>query len=146
MSKWQFYLLGLGSIASIIFVGGCTVATPYKSNGERIYFTSTSNSGDPITYEGGVMMMRLACVNCHGPEGHGGTVRMMMSSIDVPNITWPTLTSPTEDRPAYTENTVKKAITTGIDSAGNQLEAPMPVWHMSDNDLNDLITFIKTLK
>ena len=90
--------------------------------------------------------MRLACVNCHGPEGHGGTVRMMMYSFDVPNITWPVLTSPDKDHPAYTENSLKKAITTGTDPAGNQLEAPMPVWQMSNNDLNDLVAFIKTLK
>ena len=91
-------------------------------------------------------MMRLACVNCHGPEGHGGTVRMMMYTFNVPSITWPVLTSPNEDRPAYTENTFKKAITAGIESNGDQLEAPMPIWQMSDSDLNDLVAFIKTLK
>ena len=91
-------------------------------------------------------MTRLACVNCHGQEGHSGTVRIMMNNFDVPNITWLVLTSLAEDRPAYTENSIQKAITTGIDPAGNQLEAPMPVWQMSDSDLNDLVAFIKTLK
>ena len=40
-------------------------------------------------------MMRgpLACVNCHGPEGHGGTVNLMMQTFDVPDITWPELTA-----------------------------------------------------
>ena len=135
----------MGLLASLIFASRCAGAAPYNSNGERIYFTSTSKSGDPITYTGGVMMMRLACVNCHGLEGHGGTVRMIMYSFDVPNITWPVLTS-AEDHPAYIENSLKKAITTGIDPAGNRLEAPMPVWQMSDSDLNNLLAFIKTLK
>ncbi len=91
-------------------------------------------------------MMRLSCVNCHGLQGHGGTINMMGNSFDVPNITWPVLTSATSDRPAYTTNTVKEAITAGIDSDGGDLEFPMPVWHMSDNDLNDLVSFLMTLK
>jgi len=118
----------------------------FASNGERIYFTATSASGQPITYSGGVMMMVLACANCHGADGHGGQVRMMMYSFDVPDITWPVLTTANSDRPAYTEQGVKDAITEGLDSEGGRLEAPMPVWHMSEGDLNDLIAFLKTLK
>ena len=51
----------------------------FSSNGERIYFTSTSDRGSPITYTGGPtsgmgMMMdgQLACSSCHGPSGKGG--------------------------------------------------------------------------
>jgi hypothetical protein len=49
----------------------------FKTNGERIYFTSTSNSDTKITYRGGLgmgmMMMhgRLTCASCHGPSGRG---------------------------------------------------------------------------
>jgi cytochrome c oxidase subunit II len=91
-------------------------------------------------------MTRLACVNCHGPQGRGGTIRTMMYSFEVPNITWPALTSPGGDHPAFTEDTLRKAITTGIEPDGQRLEAPMPVWQMSDNDLSDLVKFIRTLK
>lgn len=91
-------------------------------------------------------MMRLACVNCHGTDGYGGRVRLMMSTFDVPNITWPVLTRLTDDRSAYNEQGVKNAITRGLDSSGGNLEAPMPVWQMSDGDLNDLVAFLKTLK
>ena len=62
---------------------------PFESNGERIYFTAESSSGEPITYSGGSLMMhqRTACVNCHGPEGKGGRVTMMMWRFDTPDIT-----------------------------------------------------------
>ena len=62
------------------------VGKQYSSNGQRTYFTATSNSGGGINYQGGPtggmngggMMsgngMRLACANCHGPDGHGGQV------------------------------------------------------------------------
>lgn len=123
--------------------------SPSVSNGQRIYFYSTSASGEPITYTGapGTMMQGpLACVNCHGTEGHGGAVQFMMQSYDVPNITWPELTAQHMDHPPYTEETLKQAITQGVDPAGNALEYPMPRWHMSEQDLNDLVSFIKTLK
>jgi cytochrome c oxidase subunit 2 len=119
------------------------------SNGQKIYETATSASGEPITYTGGPGMMmqtRLACTNCHGPQGHGGTVTLMMQRFDVPNITWPVLISQTTDTPAYTEETVKRAITQGIDSAGGPLNYPMPRWQISPQDLNDLLAFIKTLR
>lgn len=91
-------------------------------------------------------MMRVACVSCHGPQGKGGPVCMMMTGcFDVPNITWPVLTGPYEDHAPYTMNTLKQAITQGVDPAGNQLDANMPHWQMSTQDLNDLIGFIQTL-
>ena len=132
---------------SILLVAiGCTTFT---SNGQRIYFTATSSSGERIAYTGGpggMMQGPLACVNCHGPRGHGGTVRFMMQAFDVPNITWLELTGKHTDHQPYSEGTVKEAITKGVDPAGNLLEYPMPRWQMSTRDLNDLIAYIETLK
>jgi hypothetical protein len=34
----------------------------------------------------------------------------------------------------------------GIDPAGKPLAWPMPRWSMREDDLNDLVTFLKTLK
>ena len=93
-----------------------------------------------------MMQAALACVNCHGPEGHGGTVYFMMQSFDIPNITWPDLTGPHMDHPPYTQETLKRAITQGLDPGGNDLEYPMPRWQMSASDLNDLAAYIMTLK
>ncbi|MBI2847543.1 MAG: hypothetical protein HYX83_00045 [Chloroflexi bacterium] len=50
-----------------------------------------------------------------------------------------------EEHPPYTEGTLKKAITCGIDPAGVSLDDNMPRWRMSDEDLEDLIEFLKTL-
>jgi len=71
----------------VTLVASCS--TQYKSNGERIYFTATSSSGEPIYSQGFTMMHgRIACVNCHGANGHGGNVRIMMTGFEAPNITW----------------------------------------------------------
>ncbi|MDH3876031.1 MAG: hypothetical protein OET07_17960, partial [Desulfobacteraceae bacterium] len=64
--------MGSGMMGS----GGTAWGTgAFRSNGERIYFTATSERGTEITYTGGPtsggwMMMggRLACVSCHGPD------------------------------------------------------------------------------
>ena len=103
-----------------------------------------------------MMRYRTACVNCHGGEGKGGRVTMMMWSFRTPDITWDNLTKEEEHRepeqeeheehPPYTEETLKSAITRGINPAGEPLDDRMPRWRMSEQDLDDLVDFIKTLK
>ncbi len=140
-----YRLLVALSMALLFVLSGC--GNTFHSNGERIYRTATSASGQPIIPERFFMpMMRAVCANCHGPQGHGGNIFIMMYRYEVPNITWPVLTGPFEDHQPYTEETVKQAITQGIDPAGNPLEYPMPRWQISPQDLNDLLSFIKTLK
>jgi mono/diheme cytochrome c family protein len=103
------------------------------------------------------MMHTIACANCHGSDGKGGRVNMMMWSFNVPDITWDKLTGEEhheeqengeqhEEHPPYTEETLKSAITGGINPAGEPLDEEMPRWKMSTQDLNDLVNFIKTLK
>ena len=149
MSRASF-LSSFAALSIAVFLWGCS-ARSFNSPGERIYFTSTSASGTRITYTGGpgtMMQGPLTCATCHGPEGHGGTVQFMMQSFQVPNITWPELTGqdPDMEHPPYTEATVKRAITQGLDPGGGQLEYPMPRWSMSQKDLDDLVSFLQTLK
>ena len=150
-------LLLIVVVVSGIFSSSCSPFNRYRSNGERIYFTAESASGQPITYTGSIRMMHaISCANCHGPEGEGGRVNMMMSYFDSPNITWHVLTQEEEheeeagqgeheEHPPYTEVTLKRAITEGVDPAGDRLDDEMPRWRMSEQNLDDLVEFIKTL-
>lgn len=138
---------------------GRGTADAFASNGERIYFTGSSRSGGTISYEqgpgGGMMAGMLACADCHGPEGRGGRVRMMMQSFEAPDIRWETLTAEEGDHqheegeqhqhPPYSPETLGRAIAEGIDSAGEPLDPVMPRWQMSEQDLADLIAFLRTL-
>jgi mono/diheme cytochrome c family protein len=164
MKRLIIYGLTIALVLSIVvvFAGCSSPVTPsgqvpgasFDSNGQRIYFTASSSSGEPISYTGSIRMMHtITCVNCHGPEGKGGTVYMMMQSFDVPNITWSHLTEEEheeegehEEHPPYTEDTVKRAITQGLDPAGEPLDEFMPKWQMSSQDLDDLVDFMKTLQ
>ena len=147
MKRWRRFVLTCMLVLSVplVFIG---CGTSFTSNGQRIFFTATSSSGQPIIPQGFNMMMnRITCANCHGPEGKGGTVSIMMQRFDVPEITWPELTGiHHEDHPPFTEETVKQAITRGLDPAGNRLESFMPRWQLSAPDLDDLVAYLKTLK
>ncbi len=135
---------------------GGSVSGRYASNGERIYFTGTSANGR-ISYSGGGFgggMMgggRLACADCHGPDGRGGRHVMHMTVMNAPDIRWSTLTEAEHggegmDHPPYDVETFKRAVTQGVEPDGNRLDPAMPRWRMSDQDLNDLIEYLKSLK
>lgn len=119
----------------------------FNSNGERIYFTATSDRGTDISYSGGPsstgwMMMngQLACASCHGPDGRGGVHSMgMMQRMDAADIRWSTI----EDE--FDTEKFRLAVEEGKDPDGTQLSTDMPRWKMSDEDIADLIAFLKTL-
>jgi hypothetical protein len=137
--------LGSGMMGS----GGTGWGTgAFRSNGERIYFTATSERGTTITYTGGPasngwMMMggRFACVSCHGPAGRGGRHSMgMMQVMDSKDIRWSVL------QPEFDVEKFRLAVVKGQDPDGTQLKPDMPRWNISNADLADLIGFLKTLR
>ena len=82
---------------------------------------------------------------------------MMMSSFDTPDITWHILTEEEEheedpgqeeheEHPPYTEETLKRAIVEGVNPAGERLDDEMPRGRMSEQDLDDLVEFMKSLE
>jgi cytochrome c553 len=155
--------VGLGLTLLALVLAACGPlgrgAGHYASNGERIYFTGTSANGR-ISYRGGNLgggMMgvgQLACADCHGSDGRGGQHLMHMTMMDAPDIRWSTLTEAEHgdhsdkeeiEHPPYDEETFKRAVTQLLDPGGNPLDPAMPRWRMSDQDLDDLMAYLKTL-
>ncbi len=168
---------GSGKLLTVIALGalaGCIpwglarrVSAPglgiYGSNGERIYYTGTSERGGAIRYAGGpaiggMMSGRLSCASCHGEDGRGGEHWMHMERMDAPDIRWETLAGGQhgdhggeggeagEEAEAYDEASFKLAVTQGIEPGGGELSREMPRWRMSDEDLDDLILFLQSLQ
>jgi mono/diheme cytochrome c family protein len=88
------------------------------------------------------------CANCHGADGRGNAEGGVVAS----NITWLELTKPYRAstpngrrRPPYNEQTLRRAITEGVDSAGNPLHAAMPRYAMPPQALSDLVDYLKVL-
>lgn len=105
------------------------------------------DDGRPIRYTGG-MMMRMSCASCHGADGRGRSTPMSLT----PDITYANLTAPAgmlEPSGArghsYTDASIKRAITQGLDAEGATLAWPMPRWDLTDQELDDLIAYLKTL-
>jgi ABC-type branched-subunit amino acid transport system substrate-binding protein len=125
--------------------------TPQERRGKQIYQRGVSASGGEIKAILGDELVSLpataaACANCHGLDGQGKPEGGVIPS----NITWEAITKSYDvtaatgrQRPAYTERSLERAITEGIDSGGNKLQAVMPKYLMSTQDLADLIAYLK---
>jgi mono/diheme cytochrome c family protein len=127
----------------------------FASNGERIYYTGVSARTGPIPASGGPMWAGMrggGCVACHGVRGRGG-VPVMMGGAIPSDIRYEALTKEehreaeaTREHPAYTDALIKRAITQGVDPAGNSLDWTMPRWQMGEEDLADLLAYLRTLR
>jgi len=153
--------VGLALVVCVaVTLGGYALSRPiariappeeYVSNGQLIYFTGVNERGERIPYEGGPMWLYRhggSCATCHGADGRGGAPVMMGTEVAV-DIRYHHLMEEEheegEEHPPYTDESIRRAITGGLDPAGVPLDLTMPRWHMSDQDLDDLLEFLKTL-
>ena len=159
MKKTSLFVLGLAAIVIGIIglaflemfpasIGSTSITSSdtFSSVGERIYFTGVGNDG-PIPLRGGPPWLGMrggGCAACHGSDGQGG-LAIMMSNKVAPAISFKALIEEEEEDPPWNEKLIKRAITDGIDPAGKPLDSTMPRWGMSDEDLNEIIKFLKTL-
>jgi mono/diheme cytochrome c family protein len=124
----------------------------YSSNGEQIFFSGVGHNGligRSATFGPG-MMGGTGCASCHGADGAGGQFVMMRRTYDAPDITYAALTAPHtshegDSEPAWTESDIRAAIRDGIEPSGDTLDPIMPRWNMDDQDMADLIGYLKEL-
>ena len=123
----------------------------YVSNGQLIYFTGRNQRGERIPFEGGPMWLYMrggSCATCHGADGRGDAPVMMGTEIPG-DIRYHHLLEEeheeAEEHPPFTDELIERAITLGLDPAGEPLDQTMPRWRMSDQDLDDLLEFLGTL-
>lgn len=132
-------------------------ACGFSSNGERIFFTATSKNGTIAIKEGPPMMKQAVkgCAHCHGREGKGGHA-LDATGIKGSDIRYKTLAlkyggylsfleGKGENIPGGVDTLIKRAIIDG-EGPGYKLNIAMPRWAMTEEDLNDVIEYLKTLK
>lgn len=146
-------LLGLG-LAGLVLLRTGPLTPPRWSgtpvaDGELVFRTGRGPEGRPIPYDSGPPML-MTCAACQDERGQGGQVRVMMRTIEAPNITWPGLTAEHqmdgEEHPPYTEATLRQAIVNGVDPSGEPLDPLMPRWRLTDQEWEALLTYLRTLR
>src|SRR5262245_45069605 len=90
----------------------------------------------------------VPCAGCHGRDGRGRPE----GGVSPSDLRWESLTRPYavsepggRTHPPYDERLLKRAISMGIDPAGNPLHVAMPRFRMSLQDMADLAAYLKRL-
>jgi ABC-type branched-subunit amino acid transport system substrate-binding protein len=127
--------------------------TTEERRGEEVFLEGTSPAGMPITAFLGEGESRLelpgeaaVCGSCHGHDGTGRPE----SGVLPTNITWKYLTrsyghvhSGGVEHPPFDEESLRSYLRTGIFPGGAKGDPSMPVYEISNRDLEDLIAYIK---
>lgn len=154
---------GLGGLLVLVATGmtfvsvsgvGAGVLTTEGEAGKQIYKQGASPRGLEITALVGSEMIRVPasavpCAGCHGYDGLGRPE----GGVIPPDIRWSHLTKAYghvhddgRSHGAFDSKAVASAVTAGVDPAGNRLDPAMPVYSMSEQDLSDLIAYLKQLE
>jgi len=157
LSPWTIVI----ALLPVVFLGWLFLR-PYftpsltlpEKRGKQIYFEGTSPGDGKITAYIGKEQIKLpgsaaTCASCHGPDGRGRPEAGVIPS----DLTWDHLMKSYghshpkgRKHPAFTEASLKRSILNGDDPAGNRLDASMPTYTMSVEDINDLVAYMKRME
>lgn len=123
-----------------------------ERRGRAIYLRGESPSGREIGAMVGeldVPASTVTCAGCHGARGEGKTE----GGVTAGNLTWANLIKsyghehPTGRRHGpFDEAAFARALTDGVDPAGNTMLAAMPRFKMSPEDVADLLAYVKRIE
>lgn len=133
-----------------------TVSPERLELGRRIYMEGILPSGEVMTatIAGDIPVSgeQLICGTCHRRSGLGSsegqevvpaiTGEMLYKPLRLPTSKPPL---PPEQRPAYTDASLRQAIREGVGANGEALGAFMPRYSMTDEELDILLDYLKSL-
>lgn len=137
-------------LATVVLASASALAgplTPAEQRGRHIYLRGESPAGRPIAalVSGAELAATVfACGTCHGPDGRGVAEGSIEPSDIRGSVLRETLLAGRR-RPRYDDERLARAIREGADSAGNPLSPVMPRFRMADEDLSDLVSYLKRL-
>jgi len=94
----------------------------------------------------GIAASVVPCASCHGSDGQGrpeGGVVPADITAAMLGVARDSGLPRARTRDAYTDRSLKRAIAMGIDSSGNPLDATMPRYQMSSQDMEALLAHLK---
>lgn len=149
-NKRHIILLGLFACMSMGAVlrmpSGLTAS---EARGKRIYLEGKSDSGVEIKalLSGSeVPASVLPCGSCHGADGKGNPEGGVVPSdirYEALSRNYQQANAQGRQHPPYDEKSLKRAISMGLDPAGNPLHPAMPKYQLTQADMEDLIAYLK---
>lgn len=144
------HFLGLACLGAALTAGAAAAGgvDPLLEAGRTIYQTAYRTDGSPV-----IALVQQdvplpagvgACTTCHRRSGIGvaeGGSRSL-------NLTAPYLFAPTTKppiRPAYDEDSIRRALTEGIAADGRKLDDLMPHYSVNADDVRALTAYLRTL-
>src|SRR6476646_10217022 len=137
------------------------VAAHAAGPGERVYREGILPSGQPVQAERGSSMhitaATAACVNCHRRSGLGmkegrtsippvaGIYLFHPRAGTVDDLDLPYVEGMHADRDPYTDETLARAIRSGVGADGKALNYLMPHYELDDAAMASLVAYLKQL-
>lgn len=132
---------------------GARPLTAREEAGKRIYLAGESPSGAGISAVVGsdavLPATAVPCAGCHGSDGLGRAE----GGADPGPIVWSHLVKPYghehprgRKHPPFTKASLARAITSGVDPAGNRLDPAMPRFSLSSEDMASLLAYLERLE
>jgi ABC-type branched-subunit amino acid transport system substrate-binding protein len=134
----RFFLLLAIILPTLSFAGDTQLGKQLYQQGLTIHQASAL-----IVGEIQVEAERFPCQSCHLENGSGG----FEGGVLVPPIDWRSLTvrRPSQQNTAYDVNKLRRTISSGLDSEGNELHSLMPRYRFSAVDFENLISYLQIL-
>lgn len=125
--------------------------TAAEKRGKAFFLRGESASGQEITAMMGevdVPATTLSCAGCHGSRGEGKTE----GGVTAGALVWSNLIKPyghvhdnARKHGPFSEISFIRALTSGVDPAGNKLAVAMPQYRMPQQEMADLIAYLKRI-
>lgn len=126
--------------------------TEQERRGRALYLRGESTRGRELVAAVGeleVPASTVTCAGCHGARGGGKTE----GGVTAGSLVWSHLLQPSghthptgRQHGPYTEASFIRALTQGVDPAGNRMLSAMPRYRMSAEDMADLIAYLKRIE
>ncbi|MES9888038.1 MAG: cytochrome c, partial [Candidatus Sedimenticola sp. 6PFRAG1] len=124
--------------------------------GRKIYMEGLLPSGQPVKafVQNDIALSeeQASCGSCHRKSGMGSSEGQQVVPSIAGRILFNPLQIPTSKppeapilRPAYTDQSLRRAITSGLGADGYPLDPNMPRYNLSEQDLDAVVAYLKLL-
>ena len=139
---------------SVLLAPGAHALSDAEARGKQIYFEGTSPRGTEIMAVVGdeaalLPASAMPCSSCHGSDGlgrpEGGVIPLDIRWSELVK-TYGHVHQDGRRHPAFDDGGVARSIVAGVDQANNPLDRAMPIYQMSQQDVDDLVAYMKVLE